>query len=200
MKSLSLLTCEELALEYVHGNNRAFDELLRRVQSDVFSYILFIVQDRGAADDVFQNTFLKAITKLQEQKYVPSGKFNAWIIRIAHNAIMDYFRREKARHIVDYTDDDFAIAEMSDSQVMETSREDILANVQVLEDVKHLIEFLPIEQQKIVRMRYYEEIPYKEIAEITGCSINTCLGRMRYALINMRRLARENNIMLQMAL
>ena len=179
MKKLSLLTDEELAMEYVKGNNRAFDELLSRTQTGIFSYIIFIVHNKEVANDLFQETFLKAITKLKDGKYTPSGKFNGWLIRIAHNAIM---------------------AEMSDQQIMETSREDIMTNTQVLEDVKAMIDFLPENQREIVKMRYYQNLSFKEIAAITNCSINTCLGRMRYALINMRRLAKQNSMQLQLAL
>ncbi len=197
MKNLSQLTDEELALEYVEGNNRAFDELLNRTQTGIFSYIIFIVHNQEIADDIFQETFLKAITKLQTGKYAPTGKFNAWMIRIAHNAIMDWYRRQKSAMVIDTTDDDLEIAQMSDKILMETSREDMMANMQVLQDVRSLIDSLPEPQQEVVRMRYYQNYSFKEIAELTGVSINTSLGRMRYALINMRRLAREHNMALE---
>jgi len=200
MKKISLLTDEELAMEYVKGNNRAFDELLSRTQTGIFSYIIFIVHNKEVANDLFQETFLKAITKLKDGKYTPSGKFNGWLIRIAHNAIMDWYRRQKSQHLIDTDGSDITIAEMSDLQIMETSREDILANAQVLEDVKNMIDFLPENQRDIVKMRYYQNLSFKEIAAITNCSINTCLGRMRYALINMRRLAKQNSMQLQLAL
>jgi RNA polymerase sigma-70 factor (ECF subfamily) len=199
MKKLSQLTDEELALKYVDGNNRAFDELLNRTQTGIFSYIIFIVHNKEVANDIFQETFLKAITKLQMHKYSPTGKFNAWLIRIAHNTIMDWYRRQKAQHIIDTDGDDLLIAQMSDKQLMETSREDLLANAQVMSDVRSLVDFLPESLREIVKMRYYQNLSFKEIAEQTGVSINTSLGRMRYALINMRRLARENNLQLQLA-
>jgi len=199
MKKLSQLTDEELALKYVDGNNRAFDELLNRTQTGIFSYIIFIVHNKEVANDIFQETFLKAITKLQMHKYSPTGKFNAWLIRIAHNTIMDWYRRQKAQHIIDTDGDDLLIAQMSDKQLMETSREDLLANAQVMSDVRSLVDFLPESQREIVKMRYYQNLSFKEIAEQTGVSINTSLGRMRYALINMRRLAKENNLQLQLA-
>ena len=110
MKKLSQLTDEELALKYVDGNNRAFDELLNRTQTGIFSYIIFIVHNKEVANDIFQETFLKAITKLQMHKYSPTGKFNAWLIRIAHNTIMDWYRRQKAQHIIDTDGDDLLIA------------------------------------------------------------------------------------------
>ena len=198
MNKLSQMTDEQLALEYVNGNNRAFDELLNRTQTGIYSYIIFIVHNEEVANDLFQETFLKAITKLQAGKFVNSGKFNAWRIRIAHNAIMDWYRRQKTQGSVDSPVEDLMIAQMSDESLMETSKEDILANIQVLEDVKNLIEYLPETQKEIVMMRYYYKMSFKEIAEQTGVSINTSLGRMRYALINMRRLARENKMALQL--
>ena len=198
MDKLSQLTDEELALEYMEGNNRAFDILLNRTQTGIFSYIVFIVRNREVADDIFQDTFLKAIQKLQMRKYSPTGKFNAWMIRIAHNAIMDYYRRQKAKHLIDAEGDDLLIAQMSDKQILETSREDLLTNAQVMDDVRNMIDYLPEVQSEIVKMRYYQNLSFKEISEITGASINTCLGRMRYALINMRRLAKENRMQLQL--
>lgn len=192
------MTDEELALEYVSGNNRAFDELLSRTQTGIFSYIIFIVQDEETANDIFQDTFLKAITRLQDGTYVPTGKFQAWLIRIAHNAIMDKYRRQKTKRFVDSSVDDILIAQMSDESLLETSRETLLANAQVMEDVKTLVEYLPEAQKAVVSMRYYENLSFKEIAEKTGVSINTSLGRMRYALINMRRLARENKMALEL--
>ena len=198
MDKLSQLTDEELALKYMEGNNRAFDILLNRTQTGIFSYIVFIVRNREVADDIFQDTFLKAIQKLQMRKYSPTGKFNAWMIRIAHNAIMDYYRRQKAKHLIDAEGDDLLIAQMSDKQILETSREDLLANAQVMDDVRNMIDYLPEVQSEIVKMRYYQNLSFKEISEITGASINTCLGRMRYALINMRRLAKENRMQLQL--
>ena len=198
MDKLSQLTDEELALEYMEGNNRAFDILLNRTQTGIFSYIVFIVRNREVADDIFQDTFLKAIQKLQMRKYSPTGKFNAWMIRIAHNAIMDYYRRQKAKHLIDAEGDDLLIAQMSDKQILETSREDLLANAQVMDDVRNMIDYLPEVQSEIVKMRYYQNLSFKEISGITGASINTCLGRMRYALINMRRLAKENRMQLQL--
>lgn len=192
------MTDEELAVEYVEGNNRAFDELLNRTKTGIFSYIIFIVHNQEVANDIFQETFLKAITNLQMRKYTPTGKFNAWMIRIAHNAIMDWYRRQKTKQIIDM-DDDFDISSMSDKTLMETSSEDLMANAQVLADVKAMIDFLPEAQREVVQMRYYQNLSFKEIAALTGVSINTSLGRMRYALINLRRLAKEHNMQLQLA-
>lgn len=199
MNKLSQLTDEELALEYVEGNNRAFDELLSRTQSGIFSYILFIVQNEEIANDLFQETFLKAITKLKNGKYHNSGKFNAWMIRIAHNAIIDWYRRRKAMNLIDTSYDDEMIASISNQQMLEFSREDFISNAQVMSDIKALISYLPEPQREIMHMRYYQNLSFKEIADITGASINTCLGRARYGLINMRRLAKEHQLQLQLA-
>ena len=197
MKKLSLMTDEELAVEYVNGNDKAFDILLARTQTGVFSYIMFIVHNEDYANDIFQETYLKAIKKLHSKLYAPSGKFNAWMIRIAHNAIMDWYRRQRTRSIVD-SQDNMDIILTSDNLQQETSKEDIMTNMQTLQDVKCLISFLPEPQQEVVIMRYYQNYSFKEIAEKTGVSINTSLGRMRYALINMRRLAKQNNMNLQL--
>ena len=192
------LTDNELILGYKEGDYSCFEILLSRYQSKVYGYIFSVVKDKDIADDIFQDTFLKAIQKLQMRKYSPTGKFNAWMIRIAHNAIMDYYRRQKAKHLIDAEGDDLLIAQMSDKQILETSREDLLANAQVMDDVRNMIDYLPEVQSEIVKMRYYQNLSFKEISEITGASINTCLGRMRYALINMRRLAKENRMQLQL--
>ncbi len=197
MKKLSLMTDEELAVEYVNGNDKAFDMILSRTQTGIFSYIMFIVRNEEFANDIFQETYLKAITKLQSKQYSPSGKLNAWLIRIAHNAIMDWYRRQKTRSIVD-SQDNMDIVMISDNQQHETCKEDIMTNMQTLQDVKCLISFLPKPQQDVVIMRYYQNYSFKEIAEMTGVSINTSLGRMRYALINMRRLAKQHKMNLQL--
>ncbi len=197
MKKLSLMTDEELAVEYVNGNDKAFDMILERTQTGIFSYIMFIVRNEEFANDIFQETYLKAIMKLQKRQYAPSGKLNAWLIRIAHNAIMDWYRRQKTRSIVD-SQDNMDIVMISDNQQQETCKEDVMANMQTLKDVKCLISFLPKPQQDVVIMRYYQNYSFKEIAEMTGVSINTSLGRMRYALINMRRLAKQHKMNLQL--
>lgn len=199
MNTLSRLTDEELVQLYLEGNNRALDELLARTQNGIFSYIIFIVHNEEVANDIFQETFLKAITKLQERKYVVSGKFNAWLIRIAHNIIMDWYRRQRTKNVIDTSVEDMTIAQMSDVELMETSKEDLMSNKQVLTDVRNLMRYLPESQREVVQMRFYQDYSFKEIAELTGVSINTSLGRMRYAIINMRRLARENNMQLQFA-
>ena len=197
MKNLNVMTDEELAMDYVNGNNRAFDELLFRHQSKLFSYILFVVRDREIADDLFQETFVKVITKLQERKYSPSGKFSAWMMRIAHNVIMDLYRGLKVQKIVD-TSDDNDLSNISTNDFYSMDIESQYVNAQVLKDVKKLMNFLPASQREVVYMRYYQQLSFKEIAEMTNVSINTSLGRMRYAILNLRRMVKENEITLQM--
>ena len=197
MKNLNVMTDEELAMDYVNGNTRAFDELLFRHQSKLFSYILFVVRDREIADDLFQETFVKVITKLQEGKYSPSGKFSAWMMRIAHNVIMDLYRGLKVQKIVD-TSDDNDLSNISTNDFYSMDIESQYVNAQVLKDVKKLMNFLPASQREVVYMRYYQQLSFKEIAEMTNVSINTSLGRMRYAILNLRRMVKENEITLQM--
>ena len=197
MKNLNVMTDEELAMDYVNGNNRAFDELLFRHQSKLFSYILFVVRDREIADDLFQETFVKVITKLQEGKYSPSGKFSAWMMRIAHNVIMDLYRGLKVQKIVD-TSDDNDLSNISTNDFYSMDIESQYVNAQVLKDVKKLMNFLPASQREVIYMRYYQQLSFKEIAEMTNVSINTSLGRMRYAILNLRRMVKENEITLQM--
>lgn len=193
MKNFEGMTDEALALLYVEGNNRAFDELLTRTQTKLFTYIMFVVRDHDIADDIFQETFVKVITKLQQGQYTDSGKFQFWLTRIAHNVIMDWYRQQQGRHIVDFGPDN-DLQNLSNASVLDTHIESEMINDQVLRDVKRIMEALPAPQREVVYMRYYQQLSFKEIADITGVSINTSLGRMRYALINMRRMAKNYSI------
>lgn len=196
MIRLNEMTDEELALSYVRGNNQAFDLLLSRNQSKLFSYILFVVHEQDLANDIFQETFVKVITKLQEGRYIDSGKFSAWIMRIAHNVIMDWYRDNRAKNIVE-TSDDNDLSNVTGNDITDFNIEDRYVNEQVLRDVKKMMNLLPPAQREIVFMRFYQEMSFKEIAETTGVSINTALGRMRYAILNMRRMARKNKLSLE---
>ncbi|MCH5306577.1 MAG: sigma-70 family RNA polymerase sigma factor [Prevotella sp.] len=197
MKNYASCTDEALALLYIEGDNRAFDELLARNQQKLFTYIMFVVRDPEIANDVFQETFVKVITKLQEGKYTDSGKFSFWLTRIAHNIIMDGYRHQKSAHIIEPTEDN-DLNKLRSSELMDINRENEYVNTQIMEDVRHLMDALPAPQREVVYMRYYQELSFKEIAQLTGVSINTSLGRMRYALINMRRMARQHNIQLNL--
>lgn len=196
MKTLEKLTDEELAMRYVDGNNRAFDVLLNRTQQKIFSYILFIVHDQDKADDIFQETFLKVIYRLQQGMYATTGKFSAWVMRIAHNVIMDSFRDTATDPVVECPDNK-NLANIGSVDLLESNIENHFVNTQVMADVRRLLDNLPTPQREVVYMRYYQDMSFKEIAETTSVSINTALGRMRYAILNMRRMARENGVLLQ---
>ena len=196
MKNLQELTDEELALLYVEGNNRAFDELLSRNEVKLFSYIMFMVHDEEVANDIFQETFVKVISRLQTRRYVPNGKFCAWCVRIAHNVMMDQYRLDANRNLVDVNaTNDLSNIGSCDSLLMGNAEDSIVYN-QVLSDVKKLVDQLPPLQKEVVYMRYYQQISFKEIAEATGVSINTALGRMRYAILNLRRMAKTHHVSL----
>ena len=196
MIDINEMTNEELALSYANGNNKAFDLLLLRNQSKLFSYILFVVHEQDLANDIFQETFVKVITKLQEGKYVTTGKFTAWIMRIAHNVIMDWYRDNRAQNIVDATEDN-DLSNINSANTFDHNIEDRYVNDQVLRDVKKMMNLLPPTQREIVFMRFYQEMSFKEIAETIGISINTALGRMRYAILNLRRVAKKNKLSLE---
>lgn len=197
MENLNLMTDEELAIMYVDGDNKAFDLLLSRNQEKLFTYILFVVRDREMANDMFQETFFKVVSRLQQGKYIANGKFSAWLMRIAHNVIMDWYRQQRAQNIVDAPKEN----DLSNvgSTLLESSCEGELVNNQVMEDVRRMMSHLPASQREVVFMRFYQQMSFKEIAEATGVSINTALGRMRYAILNLRRMTREHQLTLQMA-
>lgn len=197
MENISRLTDEELAISYVRGNNRAFDELLSRNQSKLFSYILFVVRDEDKANDLFQETFVKVITKLHQGRYVDSGKFGAWIMRIAHNVIMDWYREQRSRNLIEPTDEN-DLSNFSGNEILDSNVENRYVNDQIMVDVKNMMNMLPPTQREVVFMRFYQDLSFKEIAETTGVSINTSLGRMRYAILNLRRMSKEHNIALQL--
>ena len=191
------MTDEELALSYTNGSNRAFDILLERNQSKLFSYILFVVRDREQANDLFQETFVKIITKLQEGKYTTTGKFGAWIMRIAHNVIMDWYRSKRSDKTVEQSNDN-DLSKFSPADLLDLNVENRYVNDQVMSDVKKIMNLLPATQREVVFMRFYQDLSFKEIAELTNVSINTALGRMCYAILNMRRIAKAHNVVLQL--
>ena len=195
MKKITRMTDEELAMAYVHGDNKAFDLLLTRTQSKLFSYILFVVHDRDLADDLFQETFVKVITKLQQGKYSTTGKFSAWMMRIAHNVMMDWYREQKADKVVE-TNRDNDLSLISNHYVQDINVESKCVNEQILKDVHKMMNLLPPTQREVVFMRFYQDLSFKEIAEATNVSINTALGRMRYAVLNLRRMASYNRVIL----
>ena len=193
MKNFEGVSDEALALLYVKGDNRAFDELLSRTQTKLFTYIMFVVRDHDIADDIFQETFVKVITKLQLGLYTDSGKFQFWITRIAHNCIMDWYRQQQSTHIVDANEEN-DLQNLKNASVMDSNKEAEMINEQILIDIKKMMNTLPAPQREVVYMRYFQQLSFKEIADLTGVSINTSLGRMRYALINLRKMAKDNKI------
>ncbi|GHU68078.1 RNA polymerase subunit sigma-24 [Bacteroidia bacterium] len=196
MIQLKKMTDEELVTAYAQGNNEAFDILLNRHKSGVYSYIYFIVRNREMTEDIFQDTFVKAITTIKQGRYTENGKFRAWINRIAHNLIIDYYRQEKNEQTI--SNDDCEVDLLNNAKLADGTIEDAMIKDQILSDVKKLINYLPDNQKEVLLLRYYQDLSFKEIADITGVSINTALGRMRYAILNMRRMAEEKNMILTM--
>ena len=194
MAKSSVLTDEMLVREYAEGNNDAFDTLLRRHQDRIYSYILRVIKNEDVANDIFQETFVKAIMTIRQGRYTENGKFPAWISRIAHNLIIDYYRQEKSENLqsVDLTEVDI----LNRRDLCDETIEDVIITDQIFADVKYLIEELPDLQKEVLKMRYYQGLSFKEIAELTGVSINTALGRMRYAILNLRRIAHDKDIIL----
>lgn len=194
MRTLQNLTDEQLVVAYAEGDNSAFDTLLNRHKAKLYNFILSMVKDHEAADDVFQETFVKAIVTIRQGRYNDLGKFSAWLCRIARNLIIDSFRQDKTESAVSTDDTNFDI--LNRRELSEGTIEDTLIDLQIESDIRRLIEELPEEQRRVLKMRYYKECSFKEIAEITGVSINTALGRMRYAILNLRRMAKEQNLIL----
>lgn len=192
MEKLRMMTDEELVVLYAKGNNNAFDILLSRYQSSIYSYINFIAHNKDLAEDIFQETFVKVIMTIKQNRYTESGKFKAWIMRIAHNLIIDNYRQERIENTI--SNDEVEVDLFNNMKLCDDSIEDHMVRQQALKDVRKLVEFLPENQREVLVMRYYQDLSFKEIADITGVSINTALGRMRYALLNMRRMAEENKI------
>ncbi len=194
MKNLKSLTDDRLVALYVSGDNEAFDALLERHKNKLYSYIYYNVRNADMADDIFQETFVKVIMTLRQGRYVESGKFGSWLTRIAHNLIIDQFRTEQNECTVSNDEvetDLFAAAGTTDYTI-----EAKMMTEQALSEVSKLIELLPESQLEIIRMRIYQNLSFKEIAQIKGISINTALGRMRYAVLNLRKMAQERHLSL----
>lgn len=197
MSTIKSMSDEQLALAYIDGNNKAFDELLSRNQDKVFTYIMCIVKNEDLANDLFQETFLKVVTKLQRRQYADTGKFSCWLTRITHNVVMDYFRSQKNDKVVDAPKEN-DLSNIKSADLVGSYREIELINDQTMKDLVFLMNHLPEQQRTVLFMRYFQNLSFREIAEETNVSVNTSLGRMRYALINMRRLSREYEINLSL--
>ena len=196
MRNLKDLNDDLLVRLYVGGECKAFDTLIERYKNRVYTYIFHQVHDEFVSDDIFQETFVKAITTIQQGRYVENGKFLAWITRIAHNLIIDYFRQEKAENLQSCDNTEVNILNRKD--LCESTIEDKIVSLQTRNDIKRIIMALPLLQREVLIMRYYKNMSFKEIADVTNVSINTALGRMRYAILNMRRIAEQHDIVLTM--
>lgn len=194
MQTLAKLTDDQLVQSYAKGNPEAFDVLLQRHQSKLLNYITQNCNNAQLAEDIFQETFVKAIVTIQSGNYTDNGKFANWLFRIARNLVIDHFRRESVEGTYSTDDKDFDV--LNRKELSGSTIEDELVDLQIKEDVRRLIKALPFVQMQVLVMRYYRNLSFKEIAELTGVSINTALGRMRYAILNLRRMAQESNIVL----
>jgi RNA polymerase sigma-70 factor (ECF subfamily) len=188
------LSDEDLVRRFTAGDNGAFEVLLMRHKDRVYTYIFNMVHEESVADDIFQETFLKVITTLKQGRYYDAGnRFVGWLMRIAHNKTIDYYRQLAAEKEV--SNDDYEELDLlNDINLCDSSAFDAIEKEEALHDVEMLIDILPMDQRKVVMMRYYQDLSFKEIAEIEGISINTALGRMRYALINLRKNVERYNL------
>jgi len=194
MSKENLLNDNELVQRFIAGDQYSLEILIQRHKGRVFSYILLIVKKQELAEDIFQETFIKVIRSLKKGKYTENGKFVSWVLRISHNLIIDHFRKEKLKGTV--SNDSLDIDIFNSQKFSEDTIEDQMINTQILSEVKDLIKELPEDQQQVIIMRHYLDLSFKEIAEQTDVSINTALGRMRYALINLRKLVEKKNLIL----
>lgn len=186
---------KELIGSYLNGDHNSLERLIYRHQNRIYAYILMIVKDKDLADDLFQDTFIKVINTLRSGSYNEEGKFLQWVMRIAHNLIIDHFRKSNRIPVISNNkNDDFDIFDTI--EITDKSIEEQIITDQIHKDLRKLIEYLPAEQKEVLYMRHYAEMSFKDIAEVTDVSINTALGRMRYALINLRKLIAEKNIVL----
>ena len=191
--SAQLTTDQALIDSYLDGNHSSLEKLIRRHKKRVYSYVLMVVRDQHLAEDIFQDTFIKVINTLRSGSYKEEGKFIQWVMRIAHNLIIDHFRKSRRIPTVE-NDENYDI--FDNLKVFDTNVEDRMVLDQIHQDVRALIDFLPPEQREVVMMRHYGDMSFKDIAEETNVSINTALGRMRYALINLRKLIEQKEIVL----
>lgn len=195
MKELKRLTDEELVQSFQDGNDVAFDVLLQRYESKVYSYIYYALKNEEEAQDLFQEVFMRIVSTIKSGRYNNMNKFASWLMRITHNQVIDYHRQNKSDKLLSNDESEYDLFNDASMAVDENCEREMI-DAQTLNEVKQLIAMLPESQREVVLLRFYEDLSFKEIAAKTNVSINTALGRMRYALINMRRLARRNNISL----
>lgn len=192
--NLNRLSDYELLNNYISGNEISINILLDRHRKRIFDYIYMMVKNQDVADDIFQETLIKVVRFVREERYTENGKFLSWVLRIAHNQVIDYFRQKKQRNNISEGDAGYDL--LNHPKFSDRTVEERLITDQIEADVRKLIDFLPSEQKEVVLMRYYMGLSFKEIAVQTNVSINTALGRMRYALINLRKLIDENRLTL----
>lgn len=183
---------QELINRYLSGDEICLEQLIHRHKTKVFSYIHMVIKDKQTADDIFQDTFIKVIFTLKSGTYKEEGKFIQWVMRIAHNLVIDYFRKAKRIPVVESQNEDYNI--LDNLRVYDDSIEDKMITEQIHQDIRTMIDFLPAEQREVLIMRHYADMSFKDIAEQTDVSINTALGRMRYALINLRKMMERKEI------
>ena len=191
MKQLNAMTDEELAMEYMLGNDYAFDKLLERYKEKVFKYIFSMTKEKSTAEDIFQDVFVRIIVGLREGKYTSKGFFSYWVSTITRNILIDHFRKD--RILAADLNNNNDITKMYLPQLTDVSAETTIVNTQVKDSAVKLMNHLPELQREVVYMKYFEDKSFKEIASLTNVSINTSLGRMRYAILNMRRMAKKYN-------
>jgi len=184
----------ELVKKFIEGDQDSIEVLITRHKNRVYTYILLIVKDQQLAEDIFQDTFIKVINSLKRGKYQEKGIFVSWVVRIAHNLIIDYFR--KSKHLKTYSSEDGEMDVFNTKKLADDTVEDIMITDQIASDVRKLVELLPEEQKEVIMLRHYGGLSFKEIADQTGVSINTALGRMRYALINLRKIIESKKVIL----
>ncbi len=189
MNTLIMRTDEELVALYATGTDEAFDVLLERYKDRLFSYILYQVRNADVAEDIFQETFVKVVVTIRDGRYTESGKFYSWVTRIAHNLIIDFFRREKGENTISTDETDIDL--LNNAKLSDRCAQSAIDSEQTFVDLHLLINRLPQEQREVVQMHYFQEMTFKEIAEEKGISINTALGRMRYGILNMRKMAQR---------
>ncbi len=195
IKNQVSLSDRELLEAYRAGNSDAISVLISRHSQRVYDYIRMLVKDSDLADDLFQETFVKAVRVIDQGRYTDQGRFLSWVMRIAHNQVIDHFRSQRKDHVINESEAGYDI--LGTHKLSEGSVEERMVGEQIEADLRRLIEQLPDEQREVVKMRYYGNLSFKEIAEQTEVSINTALGRMRYALINLRKMIKENNLSLE---
>ena len=196
MFKLNSLDDNELVQRFIKGDQESLETLILRHKNRVFSYILLIVKNQELAEDIFQETFIKVIRSLKRGKYIENGKFVSWVLRISHNLIIDHFRKLKLKGTI--SNDSTEVDIFNSQRYSEATVEDQMVNDQILSEVKDLIKELPEDQQQVIYMRHYMGLSFKEIADQTDVRINTALGRMRYALINLRKLIEKKKLTLTM--